>query len=316
MGRGTTARRGRAFGEFGRRGIFLPRVSSSSSTPQNGENSSSSSSDIGSSPSLLDVRELPDRLIQFVSENGALPEPPRKRRKLAENGSAGGEPEPEHIVVKQSVWDIKCAGSQLYQLEIPIERRDIRPYVHWNSRLGPEYIEIIDDTKSSVFHVRLPPRDQHFEDIYLALLVDQESTKRTKLQGKLWTEFGISLLLKDGFDFIRITFTIRWNTTISPYHVPQASNKSQALSKVLNRYFSDGKHDQVLNFTIPFHHRLLMLAVDSQERRSTSPNVVWESWISIPKNLSPGVEKFHYENNIWRCKSTAKIVMKSKHCLL
>jgi E3 ubiquitin-protein ligase SHPRH len=252
MGRGTTARRGRAFGEFGRRGIFLSRVSSSSSTPRNGEDSSSNSSDTGSPPSLLDVRELPDRLIQFVSGNGALPGPPHKRRKLAENSSAGGEPELEHIVVKQSVWDIKCAGSQLYQLETPIERNDIRPYVHWNSHLGPEYMEIMDDTRSSVFHARLPPRDQYFEDIYLALLVDQESTKRAKSNGKLWTEFGISLLRKDGFDFIRIMFTVKWNTTISPYHVPQASSKSQALSKVLNRYFPDGKHDQVLNFLFPF----------------------------------------------------------------
>jgi len=251
MGRGTTARRGRAPGEFGRRGIFLSHASLSSSTPPNGENSLSSSSDTGSPPSLVDVRELPSRLIQFVSGNGALPEPPRKRRKLAENSSTEGEPELEHIVVKQSVWDIKCAGSQLYQLETPIERKDIRLYVHWNSHLAPEDIQIMDDTKSSVFHARLPPLDQHFEDIYLALLVDQESTKRAKSNGKLWTEFGISLLRKDGFDFIRIMFTVKWNTTISPYHVPQASSKSQALSKVLNKYFPDGKHDQSSKLSFP-----------------------------------------------------------------
>jgi E3 ubiquitin-protein ligase SHPRH len=216
-----------------------------------------------------------------------LPEPPRKRRKLAENSSAGGEPELEHIVVKQSVWDIKCTGSQLYQLETPIERRDIRPYVHWNSHLGPEYIEIMDDTRSSLFHARLPPQDQHFEDIYLALLVDQESTKRTKSQGKLWTEFAISLLRKDGFDFIRITFTIKWNTTISPYHVPQASSKSQALSRVLNKYFSDGKQEQVLNLIIPFHHRILLLAVGLPREQIDSPTVVLESWnINSKKKIS------------------------------
>jgi E3 ubiquitin-protein ligase SHPRH len=181
----------------------------------------------------------------------ALPERPRKRRKIAESSSAGKEPELDHIVVKQSVWDIKCARSRLYQLEAPIEKRDIRLYVHWNSSWGPECFEIIDDNNSCVFRARLPPREQHFEDVYLALQVDQESKKRTKSQGKLWTEFGISLLRKGGFDFIRIMFAVKWNTTISPYHLPQASSKSQALSKVLNKYFPDGKHDQVLNLYCP-----------------------------------------------------------------
>jgi E3 ubiquitin-protein ligase SHPRH len=201
---------------------------------------------------ILALRSLYSTFANCPTVSFSLRQGTKQRRKLAENSSAGGEPELEHIVVKQSVWDIKCAGSQLSQLETPIERRDIRPYVHWNSHLGPEYIEIMDDTRSSVFQARLPLRDQHFEDICLALLVDQESTKRSKSNGKLWTEFGISLLRKDGFDFIRIMFTVKWNTTISPYHVPQASSKSQALSKVLNKYFPDGKHDQVLNFYSPF----------------------------------------------------------------
>ncbi|KAH9210331.1 putative SNF2 family helicase/ATPase [Leptodontidium sp. 2 PMI_412] len=94
----------------------------------------------------------------------------------------------------------------------------------------------MDERKQCVFHVPLPPRGG-LEDVYLALFVDHDST--SKAPGRLWTEFGLVLLEKEGHDMLQIAFTIKWNTTSSPYHVVQAPAKSEALRQVLARYFPD-----------------------------------------------------------------------------
>jgi E3 ubiquitin-protein ligase SHPRH len=96
----------------------------------------------------------------------------------------------------------------------------------------------MDDTRRQVFHTAIPPNED-MEDLHLALLVDHESRKWAKLQGRLWTEFGLSLYQKNGLDCIELIFTIKWNTTTSPYNILQATVKTPALLKVMAKYFPD-----------------------------------------------------------------------------
>jgi E3 ubiquitin-protein ligase SHPRH len=220
-------------------------------TPKNGSNSSKTSSNNLSPPENYSlIRELPDELINFVSGNPSASEPPRKKRKTtSEGGNADGDgvsghssakqPELDYIVVKQSSWDIKCAGSKLSNFQTPVEKKNVRPYVHWARGGRAEFLEIINDVKQCVLHAPLPQDPDGLEDVLLALEVDHDSKKWAKTQGKLWTEFGLELLEKDSADLLRILFTVKWNVTTSPYFIPQATNKVKALPKLLARYFPD-----------------------------------------------------------------------------
>jgi len=211
--------------------------SSNISAPINGHTSSTASNS-ASSDALPFSRELSNALIDFVLQRHDTSEPPRKRPKIQATSSGQAESELEHIIVKESRWEIQCAGSRLSELDTPIERSDIRPYVHWTQYSKPDYIDILDNTSQHIFHAPLPPNGD-VEDVHLALLVDVESRKWAKQQGRLWTEFGISLYQKDGFDFIDLIFIIKWNTTSSPYNVLQATAKTRALTAVMAKYFSD-----------------------------------------------------------------------------
>jgi E3 ubiquitin-protein ligase SHPRH len=177
-------------------------------------------------------RELTDYLIEFVSQQGHRSEPPRKRQKVKVVSSSNKEPELEHIVVHQSRWEIPCTSSKLSELDTPVERSNIRIYVFWDRHSVPEYIEIFDEQKPRVLQAKIPPKEC-MEDVHLALLVDQESKGWARLQGRLWTEFAISLYQKNGLDCIGLDFTIKWNTTTSPYNVLNASSKTPALLKVM-----------------------------------------------------------------------------------
>ncbi len=207
--------------------ISLP--SSSTATPNN-EYVPSTLSD--SSSSEANHRELSDKLIDFVSQQHNIPGRPRKRQKVEKTSSPSKDPELEHIVVHQSRWEIQCTGSKLSELDTPVERSDIRSYIFWHQNWGPTYIGIIDDTKQQILNAMITPKES-LEDVYPALLVDQESRKWARLQGRLWTEFGISLYQKDGLDCISLNFIIKWNTTTSPHNVLPATSKTPALLKVM-----------------------------------------------------------------------------------
>ncbi|KAL2068689.1 hypothetical protein VTL71DRAFT_15027 [Oculimacula yallundae] len=238
MGRSKpTARRGAAF----RRGVGSRRFgdrtgstpSSSIATPHNGAESDSDSETTSPKSSLV-ARELPDALIDFVVEPPSILEPARKRQKTSRQFIE--ETVHDHIVVMESTWNIDFDSSKLSSLSTPVEKNNVRPFVYWTSHWGPKYIKFMDERKQCIFHTDLPPRDG-FEDLYLALLVSHEST--TKVQSRLWTEFGLVLLEKEGRDVLHITFAIKWNTTHSPYNVLQAATKTEALRQVLARYFPD-----------------------------------------------------------------------------
>jgi E3 ubiquitin-protein ligase SHPRH len=114
-----------------------------------------------------------------------------------------------------------------------MERSDIGPFVYWTQPWGSAaYLDIVDETRQQVFHGIIPPLEVR-EDIHLALLVHQDSKKWARLQGRLWTEFGISLDQKNGLDCIEMIFTIKWNTTTSPYNILQATTKTPALLKIM-----------------------------------------------------------------------------------
>lgn len=224
-----------AGGRAGHDDAVDPSTSSSSiATPQNGQDSYSTS-ETGSPLGSLPARELPEELIDFMRDDSQkTSEPPRKRQKVDIRVEVPGY---DHVVVKKSTWEIEFAGSKLSQFETPMEKRNILPYVQWTRNWGPEYVEIMDEKRGCLFHAPLPPNG--LEDVHLALLVDHESKKWARLEGRLWTEFGLVLLQKNGLDLLQMTFTIKWNMTSSPYHVMQATAQTQALSEVLNRYFPD-----------------------------------------------------------------------------
>jgi E3 ubiquitin-protein ligase SHPRH len=114
-----------------------------------------------------------------------------------------------------------------------MERSDIGPYVYSTQPWGSAaYLYIVGETRQQVFHGKMP-LTEGMEDVHLALLVHQESRKWARLQGRLWTEFGISLYQKNGLDCIELIFTIKWNTTTSPHNVLQATTKTLALLKVM-----------------------------------------------------------------------------------
>lgn len=203
--------------------------SSNIATPNN-EYIYSTSSESGSERS---PRELPDELIEFVSQQNNVSGPPRKRQKVETPNSPSNDPELEHIVVHQCSWEILCVGSKLSELDTPIDRSDIGPYICWNEPWGSAgYIDLVDDRKYEVFHA-LIPRTEALEDVRLALLVHQESRKWARLQGRLWTEFGISLYQNNGLDCIELNFTIKWNTTTSPNNVLPVTTKTSALLQVM-----------------------------------------------------------------------------------
>jgi E3 ubiquitin-protein ligase SHPRH len=122
-------------------------------------------------------------------------------------------------------------------VEIPITRGDIVPHVHWVGG-DAEYIEILDAVKRPIFQASLPPK-KDMEDLHLALFVGKESSKWAKYEGKLWTEYEVSLLHKEGRDIFQLISIVKWNTTTSPYDVLCANGKTDALVSVLNRYYPD-----------------------------------------------------------------------------
>lgn len=207
------------------------------STPYN-ENISSTWSESGYLETPLEfddqLIELDEGLIEFVSQQNHASEPSRKRQKIDTASSPPSkDPELEPIIVDQgSVW-IRCVGSKLSELDLPIERSDIGPYVHLTLSWGSTaHLDIIDETRQQVLHVMVP-LTKGTEDFHLALLVHQESRKWARLQGRLWTEFGIRLCQENGLDYIDLFFKIKWNTTTSPYNVMQATTKTPALLKVM-----------------------------------------------------------------------------------
>ncbi|KUJ15559.1 uncharacterized protein LY89DRAFT_686279 [Mollisia scopiformis] len=236
MGRKVIDRRTGAVGR--RRNAAASMASSNISTPDHRDAISDSETGTPSTPSPS--RDVSDALIDFICQNRPS-QPPRKRQKTTAKSSVSRdkEPELEHIIVKQPSWELKLSGIRLTELKTPITRTNIPVYVHWTGSRGvAEYIEIEDETKAIVFHAPLPPKED-LEDVHLALLVHRDSKKWAKTQGRIWTEFDVTLDHEKEQYFLRIGFTIRWNTTSSPYNIQQASARIPSLSSVLEKYFPD-----------------------------------------------------------------------------
>ena len=197
------------------------------------------------------ISELPDALIEFVTRSQSICEPPRKRQRMmaernevvtngvpAERGSIGREQELDHIVVKQSTWEIEFAGSKLSSFETPLERDNIKAWLR-GSRQRPESIILIDDAKTPIFEAQLPENTGGLEHVLLALAVHKESNKWAKGEGKLWTDYGVILHHRNGTDVVQLICTIKWNTTTSPYHVAWVNKKIPILPTLLSTYFPD-----------------------------------------------------------------------------
>jgi E3 ubiquitin-protein ligase SHPRH len=157
----------------------------------------------------------------------------------AERGTTGKEQELDHIVVKQSTWDIQCAGSKLSNFKTPLGRDNVKAWGNGDGSYGPISVYLMDDSKNHIFEAQLPDNREGVDDVLIALAVDIDSNKWAKSEGRLWTEFGVVLLQRDGGDVVRLIFTVKWNITTSPYHVAQVNKKIPILFNLLSKYFPD-----------------------------------------------------------------------------
>lgn len=178
--------------------------------------------------------EIPDILIDYVTNNQSECEPPRKRQKLMPEANSSHTPlettQLDYIVVKDSIWETRCVGSKLKGLELPLERRDIKLFAPQDVH-ARDFFEIWDTKKRIIYRDAFPTDNDDFK---LAVEVDQEITKWGRNgQGKSWTEFGVRLLEKDGADYIQVFFTVKWSITRSPYEVPRFVAKPRSVTALL-----------------------------------------------------------------------------------
>lgn len=203
---------------------------------------STGTSRTGTPHTPLPLRELPDELINFMLSQDVSSERPRKRQKIATGGlESQAVTELEHIIVAKSSWEVRFAGSKLSTFQTPLAKSSIRPYVHWprwNPSSRPEYLEIVNDSRQCLFHAPLEA-EIISEDLLIALLVDRESKKWAKQQGRIWTQFDVTLIQKEGYDILLLSFTIKWNTTSSPQYIHQAVGQPQGLVQMLKKYYPD-----------------------------------------------------------------------------
>jgi E3 ubiquitin-protein ligase SHPRH len=199
--------------------------------------------------------KVSDSLVEFVFQGRTTCEPPRKRQKRMMDGNTADSTDSssilgsenketglDYIIVRESKWDIKCDGSRLSNVEMPLQRSNIKTFIAWprlmTEKSRPQYIEVVDGSRT-VFFAQFPEEEQSLGDVVLALRVDQESKKWAKGQGRLWTEVGLELQSKDGIDYVQMVFTIKWNTTNSPVHIARFKSKIPSLKSVLDAYFPD-----------------------------------------------------------------------------
>lgn len=201
---------------------------------------STGTSRTGTPHAFLPPRELPDDLIDFMLLQDVSSERPRKRQKFSAEGlESQAVTELEHIIVTKSSWEFGFAGSKLAAFQTPLTKSDVRPYVHWpkgSPSMRPEYLEIVDDSRQCLFHAPLEARSIP-EDLLIALLVDRQSKQWAKQQGRIWTQFDVSLIQKEGRDALLFGFTIKWNTTSSPQGIHHAARQPQSLVRMLKKYY-------------------------------------------------------------------------------
>jgi E3 ubiquitin-protein ligase SHPRH len=195
---------------------------------------------------LPDRLQITDTLIEYVSSTIPAKESPRKRQKLSSelhnsdtsSISSKNILKRTHIVVKQVSWEHAFVGMKLLGLKAALERKDIHAFTVCSYMGTPQYLRLTNDDGDILLHANVPSIDEA-PDLDLALRVYLESKKLGQQHGKLWTEFGLSLSHKNGYDILRINLIIKWDVVVSPYHIPQASNKSRVLRDVIQRYFPD-----------------------------------------------------------------------------
>lgn len=188
-----------------------------------------------------------------MTEPYTLPERPLKRRKLNQDQKLDinernarredvsiEEPELDFIVVAKPVWDMHFTKPPSSSLGTSLGKNEFRTVVRWKKNGDPECIEYYKHMQSKYFFQVIIPEDpKEFEEILLALQVDRESKKWASGPGRLWTDFGLALVPKEGYTALRMSFTVKWNITISPDSIVQANRTTKALSNVLTRYYPD-----------------------------------------------------------------------------
>lgn len=198
--------------------------------------------------SLWQPGHLTNTLFDYVSSPTTPSASPRKRRKVSTEDnktsriSVGASKferdneDLEHIVVAQTKWNRHFEGPVSSSSPTPLLKENIIPYITYLENETASIFRIINDNGDEVFAELLPSAEQA-PDLHLALLVHAESKKGARREGKLWTEFGLSLSHENNKPILQIVFTIKWNTVSSPYRIPQANTKTRALKEVIQRYY-------------------------------------------------------------------------------
>lgn len=177
-------------------------------------------------------------------------EPPQKRRKLmtrSRSEASDGHVSDNYIVVKQSSMEIRCTDTKLTSNDTTLSKQKVRFECHWSQRSEknePSHITIQDDNGKPLLTVPLSLEFtlmsilNPFDDVLISLAVARDAQKHARQSSsKLWTEVGISLLKRDGSDYIQIDFTIKWEVTTHPELIQP--KKTDALLKVLSAYFPE-----------------------------------------------------------------------------
>ncbi|RDW68462.1 hypothetical protein BP5796_09119 [Coleophoma crateriformis] len=198
----------------------------------------------------LVANELPESLVDFARNSGALPkEPARKRQKTGEHSrndrtvtdlTGKSVQGPDFVTLCKASWEVRCIGCKLSNLQTPLKREDIKAYIRLLPGERQSYVEIVDDDQRTVYWTTFPAEDELPEEIKIAVEIQNLSSKEwARVEGKIWTILDVVLFHKEDSDHLRLDFTIRWNVTTSPYNLHQATKKPAAISRLLNHYFPD-----------------------------------------------------------------------------
>jgi E3 ubiquitin-protein ligase SHPRH len=134
----------------------------------------------------------------------------------------------------------------------------------------------IRESSSIISRHLISTKDAPLEDIAIANIVAGEALlpDNPRGQGRLWTDIDLELGNYDGADYIKICFTLRWNTTTSLEYIPSKRVQRRGLNAVLSTYFPE--------------------PMDGESRlrgnRKWSPEDFYES-VHVPEKNNPIAEK-------------------------
>ncbi|KAL3428315.1 SNF2 family domain-containing protein [Phlyctema vagabunda] len=197
-----------------------------------------------SSSGSLIADELPDNLINYVTQpDSSSEEPTPKRRKLTE----------QYVTIYRCSWNINCAGSKLSTVNGRARRDEVYCKISAQSRKrvggAGGYVQIFDYPADK----RLDDKQLSDKLLFILPFTDQEDLSEgvrfalsffkikweESVQGKIWPAIGLELYHEQGFDKLQLVFDVRWDVTRYPWSIPLGTKRPQDLSQVFSFCFPE-----------------------------------------------------------------------------